>query len=118
MIQQIDSLSVDTLVYELDGFITKEEIIIIDEGIEFILSKIDKANLMICINAKGESFGALIKEFQVCIKHWNKINKIAYIADKKHWKTLVAIDNFFSKFKEKYFDLDDMVAAWKWLKED
>jgi len=118
MIKQIDSLRVDTLVYELDEFITKEEIIIIDEGIEFMLSEIDKVNLMICINAKGESFGAFIKEFQVGMKYWNKINKIAYVADKKYWKTLVALDNLFTKFKEKYFDIDDMDNAWKWFKED
>lgn len=118
MIKQIDSLRVDTLVYEFDGFITKEEIIIIDEGIEFMLSEIGKVNLMICINAKGESLAALIKEFQLGIKYWNKINKIAYVADKKHWKTLVAMDNFFAKFKEKYFDIDDMDNAWKWLRGD
>ncbi len=118
MLRQIDSLRVDTLVYELDEFVTKDEIIAIDEGIEFMLSEIDTVNLMICINASGESFGAFIKEFQMGIKYWNKINKVAYVADKKHWKTLVAIDNFFTKFKEKYFDVDDMDAAWKWLKEE
>ncbi len=118
MLRQIDSLRVDTLVYELDEFVTKDEIIAIDEGIEFMLSEIDTVNLMICINSSGESFGAFIKEFQMGIKYWNKINKVAYVADKKHWETLVAIDNFFTKFKEKYFDVDDMDAAWKWLKED
>jgi len=84
MLRQIDSLRVDTLVYKLDEFITVEEIILIDEGIEFMLSKIDKVNLIICINAKGESFWAFIKEFQLGIKYKNQINKIAYVADKKH----------------------------------
>jgi len=118
MIKQIDSLRVDTLVYELDDFITKEEINVIDNGIEFMLSEIDNVNLMICLTAQGESFGALLKEFQVGIKYWNKIKKIAYIGDKKHWKTIVAIDNLFTKFKERYFDIDDMDSAWKWLKND
>ena len=118
MLRQIDSLKIDTLVYELDDFITKDEIIAIDEGIEYMLSKFEKVNLMICINAKGESLNAFIKEFQLGVKYWNKINKIAYVADKKHWKTLVAIDNFFAKFKEKYFDIKDMDHAWQWLKEE
>jgi hypothetical protein len=118
MIKQIESLRVDTLVYELDEFITKDEINVIDNGIEFMLTEIDKVNLMIFINAKGESLGALLKEFQVGIKYWNKIKKIAFIGDKKHWKTIVAFDNLFTKFKEKYFDIDDMNTAWKWLKDD
>ncbi len=118
MLQQIESQRIDTLVYELDEFITKDEIDAIDKGIEFMLSEVDKVNLMICINAKGESFGAFIKEFQVGIKYWNKLHKIAYVADKRNWKILVAIDDFFTKFKEKYFDIDDMDNAWKWLKED
>jgi len=118
MLQQIDSLRVDTLVYELDKYVTKDEITAIDEGIEFMLSEFDTINLMICINAKGESFDAFLKEFQLGLKYRNKINKIAYIADKKHWKILVAVDNFFVKFKEKYFDIDDIDNAWKWLKEN
>ncbi len=66
MLRQINSLRVDTLVYELYGFIT------IDKGIEFLLSKFDEINLMICINSKEESFGAFIKEFQAGIKYWYK----------------------------------------------
>jgi len=31
---------------------------------------------------------------------------------------VVAFDNLFTKFKEKYFDVDDMGNAWKWLKEN
>ncbi|MCF6182349.1 STAS/SEC14 domain-containing protein [Lutibacter sp.] len=115
MLNQIKSLNPNTLVYELDEFVTKDEIIMIDEGIQSTLSNFDEINLMICINIKRESLGALIKEFQVGLKYWNKINKIAYVADKKHWQTLVEIDNLFTKFKEKYFDVDDMDNAWKWL---
>jgi len=118
MLRQINSLRPDTLVYELDEFVTKDEIIDIDEGIESVLSKFDKINLMICIDIKRESFGAFIKELQVGIKYWNKINKIAYVADKKHWETLVEIDNVFTKFREKYFDIDDMDNAWKWIESE
>ncbi len=118
MLQQINSTKANTLVYELDEFITKDEIIVIEKGIDFILSKFDKVNLMICVNVKKESLGAIIKEFQVGVEYWNKINRIAYIADKRHWKLLVEIDNLFTKFKEKYFDVDDMDAAWKWLEKD
>lgn len=118
MIHQIDSQRVDTLVYELDDFVTKDDIIVIDQGIDFMLSQIDNVNLMICINAQGESFGAFIKEFQLGVKYRNKIHKIAYVADKQNWKVLVAIDNLFTKFKERYFDVDDMDAAWKWLRDD
>lgn len=113
-----DTLRVDTLVYELDEFITEEEIRIIDIGIELLLSEIDHVNLMIYINVEGESMKAFIREFQLGVKYWNEINRIVYVADKKHWQTIIRIDNFFTKFKEKYFDVDDMDAAWQWIAEN
>ncbi|MGO3719874.1 MAG: STAS/SEC14 domain-containing protein [Mesonia hippocampi] len=115
MIQQIDSLRVDTLVYELELFITEEDIKTIDTGIAFMFSEIDHVNLMIYINVEGESIKAMINQFQIGAKYWNKINRIAYVADKKHWQTIIAFDNLFTKFKEKYFDVDDMDNAWKWI---
>jgi len=118
MLRQIKSLRVDTLVYELDEFITEEEIQTIDIGIESMLSKIDHVNLMIYIDVEGESMKAFIREFQLGAKYWNDINRIAYVADKKHWEAIIAIDNLFTKFKEKYFDVDDMDNAWKWIAEN
>ena len=118
MITQIKSLRADTLVYELDDFITEDEIAVIEKGIDLLLLKFDKINLMICINVKRESFGAFVKEFKVGIKNWNTLNKIAYLADNKNWKTLIEIDNLFAKFQEKYFDINEMNAAWNWLDSD
>jgi len=115
MIKQISSLHSNTLVYELEEYISQYEIEIIDKGIETILKDFDKVNLMLYINVKGENLASFIKEFQLGIKYWNKIGKIAYIGEKRKWKTLIAIDNFFTKFKEKYFELDDIAKAWDWI---
>ncbi len=51
------------------------------------------------------------------IKYWNKINKIAYIDDNKKWGSLIVLDDIFTKFKEKYFELDQIDKAWEWLSE-
>ena len=115
MIKEIKSLHTNTLVYELEEFISQYEINIIDKGIAAKLKGFDKVNLMLYVNVKGENTASFIKEFQLGIKYWNKIGKIAYIGDKKNWKTLIAIDNFFTKFKEKYFELDDIAKAWDWI---
>lgn len=118
MINQIKSLHTDTLVYELEDFISEYEIEIIDKGIGELLKKFDSVNLMLYIHVKGENVGSFIKEFQVGMKYWSKINKIAYIGDNKNWNTLVAIDNFFTKFKEKYFDIEDISEAWDWINKN
>ena len=34
------------------------------------------------------------------------------------WKTIMANDNLFTKFIDRYFGVDDMDEAWKWLKYD
>lgn len=118
MIKELKSPYQDTLIYELDSIISQFEIDIIEKGIEETLLNYSKVNLMININVEGESLGSFIKEFSVGIKYWNKIDKIAYVGDKKkHLKFLVEIDNLFTKFKEKYFDIDEIDKAWNWLKE-
>ncbi len=118
MIKELESQNANTLVYELEDYISQYEIEIIDKGIDALLKNRSKVNLMIAVNVKGENLGALVKEFQVGIKYWNKVNKIAYVTDKKYWKTLVEIDNIFTKIKEKYFNIDDIGKAWDWLNAD
>ena len=118
MLTQIKSLREDTLVYELDGYVNKEDIECINDGIEFKLSKLDAINLMIYINAKGEGFDTLIQEFLLALKYSNDINKMAFISDKNYWKLLVTLDNMSSTYKEKYFDIDDIAKAWDWIGED
>jgi len=118
MLTQIDSPRKNTLVYELDGYVTKEDIDYIEKGIEFTLTAYDSINLMIYINAKGEGFDTLVKEFQVSKKYIDYINKIAYIFNKNHWNFLVSIDNLSTKYKEKYFDIDAIAKAWDWIDEN
>jgi hypothetical protein len=115
MIRSVKSLNVNTLVFELEEFISQYEIDIIDKAIEAKLNNFNKVNLMLFINIEGENLASFIEESLLGIKYWNKINKIAYISDKKNWKALVAIDNFFTKFKEKYFELENIAKAWNWI---
>jgi len=115
MLTQIDSPRKDTLVYELDGYVTEKDIIHIDNGIEFILSLYDIVNLMIYLNAKGEGLSTFIKEFQLGTKYSKYIHKIAFISDKKYWDLLVFLDNISTRYKEKYFDVDDVANAWNWI---
>ena len=115
MITQIKSPHPNTLVYELDYFITDQEIDIIQKGIEQTLKNYDKVNLILDVQVKGKSFSALVKEFKVGLKYWNQINKIAYICDKGVLKPLIAIDNLFTKFKEKCFPTEETTKAWEWI---
>jgi len=118
MLTQIESQRKDTLVYELDGFISNEEIEYIDEGIDFMLRTFDRVNLVIYINAKGESLASFIKEFQLGAKYAGSINKIAFLSDKNYWNILITLDNFTTRYKEKYFNIDDIAKAWDWINED
>lgn len=118
MLTQIDSPRKDVLIYELDGYVTKEDIEYIDNGIEFTLFRYDTINLMIYLNAKGEGMDTLFKEFQLGVKYSKYIHKIAFIADKNYWNWFVFLDNISTKFKEKYFDVDDIAKAWDWIEDD
>ncbi|GHC53707.1 STAS/SEC14 domain-containing protein [Ulvibacter litoralis] len=118
MIRKLESIKDNTLVFDLEGFITAEEIQLIDKEISAKLTEIEPINMMVFINVKGETVASFIKEFQLGIKYWNKINKIAYVADHKNLKIVVAIDNLFTKFKEKYFELNELEKAWDWISEN
>lgn len=118
MLSQIESLRRDTLVYELQGFITEEEIQYIDDGIVFMLQAFKKINLMIYINAKGESFRALVKEFQLGIKYSKNINRIAFISNESYWNLLISLNNMSSRFKERCFHIDEIAEAWDWINKD
>ena len=117
MVKELKSLQENTLVYELSEFINQFDIKEIENGIGAKLKDFDKINLMIDVHIKSENFASFFKELEVGIKYWNKINKIAFIGESKIWETVVKIDNIFTKFKEKYFEIDDLENAWKWLNE-
>jgi hypothetical protein len=70
---------------------------------------------MIYINAKGEGFDALFEEFHLGKKYANYINKIAFISNKNYWNLIVLIDSLSTKYKEKYFDIDEIAKAWDWI---
>ncbi len=115
MLTQIESPRKDVLVYELDGYVTKEDIGYIDNGLEFTLSRCDSVNLMIYLNAKGAGIDVLFKEFEIGTKYSKLIRKIAFISDKKYWHLFVLINSISTRYKEKYFDVDDIAKAWDWI---
>jgi len=117
MINQLESPKENTLIYEFSEFISQYEIEVIEKGIEKVLKSQDKVNLMLYVHVKGENIASFVEEFRAGVKYWNKVNKIAYIGKKEKWSKWIAIDNFFTKFKEKYFELDDIESAWKWINE-
>ncbi|RUA07084.1 MAG: hypothetical protein DSY82_08695 [Flavobacteriia bacterium] len=117
MINQLESKKENTLIYEFSEFITQYDIKKIEKDIEKVLKNRDKVNLMLYVHVEGENIASFVEEFRAGIKYWNKLNKIAYIGKKEKWARWVVIDNFFTKFKEKYFELDDIERAWKWLNE-
>jgi len=64
--------------------------------------------------------GAGLADIKWIMKHMDKFNKIAIIAESDVWKWLIEVDSFFAKFvgiDEKYFDTTKLDEAWEWVKE-
>ncbi len=118
MLTQIDSPRKNTLVYELDGYVSEEDIVHIDNGIEFTLSQYDHVNLMIYLNAKGEGLNTLIKEFKLGTKYSKYLHKIAFISDKKISNLFTLLNNISTRYKTEYFNVDDISTAWNWIDKE
>jgi len=119
MINIVKSKLPNTLIAELAGNITSAELDVINTGLFNLEQKNKEVNLVVSItDVNSQSFGALIRELEYGIIHWNKLNKVAYVGDKKWWKSLVELDDVFTKFKEKYFDINKMESAIEWIKNE
>ena len=115
MIIQGDSHRSDTLVFEFIGKITSEEVKEIIPKIEAKKNELGHLNLVILIDTTSETFGAFIEEMKIGIHNWSTLKKIAIVSDQKKFKKFTYLDNLFTKFEEKYFDINHLNLAWEWL---
>jgi hypothetical protein len=66
---------------------------------------------------EGESIKAWSNDFKFGHEFHDKIDKMAIVGDKKWEEWLAALADPFYAREARYFHVDDISAAWDWLRE-
>lgn len=88
-------------------------------NLDTLIDKFEKFNAVV-VPGENASWGmeAGIADIKWIMKHMDKFNKIAIVADSSVWKWLIKVDSFFAQFvgiDEKFFEVKDTEKAWEWV---
>ena len=121
MIKKLEISNKNNLAYEVTGKVSAQDERTWIEDLNSIESSYAKFNVMVILG-ENTSWGmeAGLADIKWIMKHMDKFNKIAIVADSKVWKWLIKVDSFFAQFvgiDEKYFEAKEREKAWSWISE-
>jgi hypothetical protein len=119
MIKKLPQSNGNNLAYEIEGKVSLEDEQNWIESLSNDIDKYDKFNVMVILG-ENASWGmeAGIADIKWIMKHMDKFNKIAIVADSTVWKWLIKVDSFFAQFvgiDEKFFEVKESDKAWEWV---
>lgn len=118
MLTLVPSKDMKTIAVEIEGHITKDELLKLDKVIQEKFSEKGEFNLYaILYHFEGASFKALVEELKIDVKRWSQYNKLAVISDDQKLEKFVEAGNLLPSIKTKHFGIDQMEAAWEWISE-
>lgn len=84
--------------------------------VEHIMASRDKIRMLILLkDFKGWSAGALWEDTKFGLRHFNDIERLAVVGDKRWEKTMTAFVAPFTGAKVRYFDMVDLPRARDWI---
>lgn len=121
MIKELPRSYESNLAFEINGQVSLEDEKSWMSRLDVITDTYEKFNVMIVLG-ENASWGMKsgLADIKWIMKHMDKFNKIAIVAESDVWKWLIEVDSFFVKFvgiDEKYFDMAKLDEAWEWVKE-
>jgi hypothetical protein len=115
MLEIKETVDKSMLEIEVKGEVTKEDYDRLEKAIEKRLSETDKVN-MYCkiIDISGITAEAILSDFKLFAKYYNKIEKIAIVSDKE-WVEWVSKLGAVLPMEVMHFDTDEKEMALRWL---
>jgi len=119
MITKLDQSNKNNLAYEIQGKVSAQDEQNWIKDLNEIVDEYNTFNIMLVLG-ENTSWGmeAGIADIKWIMKHMDKFNKIAIVADSSVWKWLIKVDSFFAQFvsiDEKFFEMKDREKAWDWV---
>jgi len=115
MIRILETIDKSVLEVEIEGELTKEDYDRLEKAIESRLSESGKVN-MLCkiIEFSGITAEAILSDFKLLAKYYDKIEKMAIVSTKQ-WAEWVAKLGAVLPMDVMHFDPDETDNAWQWL---
>jgi hypothetical protein len=115
MLEIKETVDKSMLEIEVKGEVTKEDYDRLEKAIEKRLSETDKVN-MYCkiIDFSGITAEAILSDFKLFAKYYNKMEKIAIVSDKE-WAEWVSKLGAVLPMEIMHFDTDEKEMALRWL---
>ena len=70
------------------------------------------------IHFEGWTLGAVWEDLKFGCKHFNHIERIAIVGDRKWEKAMAIVCKPFTRAKVRYFEMTDLESASSWIVED
>src|SRR5437764_7533559 len=119
MIEQLPRSSDRTLGFKLSGKLHDEDYKQFVPAIDAALATGGKVRLLAWLHDfHGWDLHALWDDIHFATAHCTRLDRIAIVGDKKWEAWMARVCQPFTMAKIRYFDADDIDAAWAWLGED
>jgi hypothetical protein len=106
------------LVVKLTGKLTKEDYAQFVPEVERLIQQHGKIRMLVELHDfHGWTLGALWQDIKFDLKHFNHIERLALVGDKKWEAGMAAFCKPFTTAKVRYFDVAKSAEAWQWIKE-
>ena len=107
--------------FQISGKVTTEDYEILLPKLDETIAASGKINLLVLMG-DFEGWGGLDAakaDFELSTQQYRQVEKAAFISDKKWQQWMIKLmDPFTRRTDEKFFEPDQLEAAWQWVKED
>ncbi len=119
MITQLPAPSGDALGFKISGKLHDEDYKTFVPMVDEAIAEHGKIRILAQFHDfHGWDAHALWDDIKFSTTHCTKIERIALVGEKQWEKCMATVCKPFTMAKIKYFDADEIDAAWKWLAED
>lgn len=114
-LEETDQGKVVTITFK--GKVAKEDYDMLVPQLENIIGKGGSIRLLVeLVDFEGWTLGALWEDTKFGIAHFNDIEKIAVVGDRKWEETMAAFIKPFTRAKVRYFPREKVAEAGKWAR--
>jgi hypothetical protein len=101
---------------DLHGKLTRRDFAEFVPETERLIARYGRIRLLVMLhNFRGWDVGALWEEIKWEIKHFNHIDRIAIVSDRRWHQVMVHVCNWFTTGAVRYFPLTQLLEAYDWV---